>query len=224
VPTSKRRRRWIIGVLVLVVVIVAGLVTAAQLISVKKVEVVGTVNQDPGQVSTASGIEPGDRMAGIDTSSAASMVSQLPWVNSVTVSRSWPSTITISVAEHTPVGLLDDNGTSVVIDAQGQQFLRDAAPDGVVKIRASASDKAAVTAAAHLLNALIPLGSDFRAGLAEVDAPAADRLTLKLNDGREVFWGSDERSEEKAEATKIVLGREGTRWNVSNPAIPAVRN
>jgi len=207
-----------------VVVVVIGLVLVSQLLTVKKVQVDGAVNQDSASVQDASGIDDGDRMAGVDTGSAASAVSTLPWVDTVTVSRSWPSTVKITVTEHTAVGVLDDGGTPVVVDSEGRQFLRDAQPEGATPMRVSSTDQEAVTAAAEVLLALDHMDPGFRAGVTEIDAPASDSVTLKFGDDREVFWGTSDRADEKAEATRIVLTREGARWNVSNPAQPSVRD
>jgi len=207
-----------------VVVVVIGLVLVSQLLTVKKVQVDGAVNQDSASVQDASGIDDGDRMAGVDTGSAASAVSTLPWVDTVTVSRSWPSTVKITVTEHTAVGVLDDGGTPVVVDSEGRQFLRDAQPEGATPMRVSSTDQDAVTAAAEVLLALDHMDPGFRAGVTEIDAPASDSVSLKFGDDREVFWGTSDRADEKAEATRIVLTREGARWNVSNPAQPSVRD
>lgn len=221
--TRTQRPRWLLLTVVAVVVVVVGLVLVSQLLTVKKVQVEGAVNQDPASVQVASGIDDGDRMAGVDTGSAASAVSVLPWVDTVTVSRAWPSTVRITVTEHTAVGVLDDGGTPVVVDAEGRQFLRDARPEGATPMRVAASDEAAVTAAAEILVALDRMEPGFRARVTEIEAPAPDSVTLRFGDDREVFWGTSERADEKAEATRVVLLREGARWNVSNPAQPAVR-
>ncbi len=220
----KPRPRWLLPTVAAVVVVVIGLVLVSQLLTVKKVQVDGAVNQDSASVQDASGIDDGDRMAGVDTGSAASAVSTLPWVDTVTVSRSWPSTVKITVTEHTAVGVLDDGGTPVVVDSEGRQFLRDAQPEGATPMRVSSTDQDAVTAAAEVLLALDHMDPGFRAGVTEIDAPASDSVTLKFGDDREVFWGTSDRADEKAEATRIVLTREGTRWNVSNPAQPSVRD
>ncbi|WP_291473472.1 FtsQ-type POTRA domain-containing protein [Corynebacterium sp.] len=220
----KSRPRWLLPTVAAVVVVVIGLVLVSQLLTVKKVQIDGTVNQDAASVQDASGIDDGDRMAGIDTGSAASAVSSLPWVDTVTVSRSWPSTVKITVTEHTAVGVLDDGGTPVAVDTGGHQFLRDVRPEGATPMRVSSTDQDAVTAAAEVLRALDEMDPEFRAGVTEVDAPASDSVTLKFGDDREIFWGTSDRADEKAEATRIVLTREGARWNVSNPAQPAVRD
>ena len=217
----QRRPRWLVIIVVAVLVLAAGVAAASQFVSVKDVKVNGTVSQDPGAVRDASGIGSGDRMAGVDTGEAAASVSNLPWVDTVTVSKDWPSTVTISVTEYTAVGVIDDGGTPVVVDPAGRQFLRDTEPEGAVKIVAQASDQEAVTAAAESLAAL---PEEIRGRVTEVDAPAADSVTLKIDEDREIFWGTSDRADEKAEATRVVLTREEPRWNVSNPAQPAVRN
>ncbi|AGP30586.1 cell division protein FtsQ/DivIB [Corynebacterium terpenotabidum] len=220
---TRRRPRWLLPVVAVVVVLVLGVVAAAQLLVVKTVDVSGTVNQDPAVVRETSGISDGDRMAGVDTGSAAAAVAVLPWIDTVTVSREWPSTVTVTVTEHTAIGVLDDAGTPVVVDASGEQFLRDATPEGATPMRVAATDQAAVTAAAEVLAALDAMDPTFRAQVTEVEAPAADSVTLKIGEDREVYWGTSDRAAEKAEATRVVLTREGQYWNVSNPAQPAVR-
>lgn len=204
-----------------VVVVVVALVAAQQLLTVKTVEVTGSVNGDAAAVREASGIAEGDRMAGVDTGAAASAVSALPWTDTVTVSRSWPSTVRVSVTEHTPVGVLDDAGTPVVVDTEGVQFLRDVIPEGLTPMRVAASDGAAVTAAAQVLAALPP---ELKGTVQEIRATAADSVTLLFEGDREVFWGTPDRAAEKAEATRVVVTRDGGRWNVSNPAQPSVRD
>ncbi|MCI1256487.1 MAG: FtsQ-type POTRA domain-containing protein [Corynebacterium provencense] len=204
---------------VLLVLVVAG-AAVVQFLTVSSVEVSGTVNQDPGEVRTASGVSEGDRMVTVDTGAAASSVSVLPWVKTVTVSRGWPTTVKITVTEHTPVGVLDDGGTPVVVDTDGVQFLRDVRPDGLTPMKVASSDDAAVTAAASVLAALSP---EVKGQVREISAPAADSVTLRFDGDREVFWGTADRAAEKAEATRVVLTRDGARWNVSNPALPSVR-
>ncbi|WP_297005815.1 cell division protein FtsQ/DivIB [uncultured Corynebacterium sp.] len=217
------RPRWLLPTVAVVIVVAVGLVLASRFLTVREVQVDGIVNQDRTAVQDASGVDEGDRMAGVDTGSAAAAVSVLPWVDTVTVSRSWPSTVKITVTEHTAVGVLDDGGTPVVVDTEGRQFLRDARPPGATPMRVSASDQASVTAAAQVLAALDRMDPAFRSGVTEVDAPAADSVILRFGDDREVFWGTSDRADEKAEATRVVLTREGAHWNVSNPTQPAVR-
>lgn len=230
----QRGPRWLLPMFAVVAVLLVGIFVTGQLLTVKMVEVSGTVNQESAAISEVLGIEPGDRMAGVDTGSTAAAVSQLPWVDTVTVSRRWPSTVKISVTEHVAVGYLKDGGTQILIDAEGRQFLRInaptlnspdavAVPAGVVPFEVSLSDEEAIKAAAAAMDAFNVLSPELRGQLVAVEAPAADSITFSFLDDRTVFWGSSERAAEKAEATRVVLSRDGARWNVSNPALPAVR-
>lgn len=218
------RRRWLIPAVIVVVAVIAALVVyVSPLMQVRSVEVAGTQNLSADQVREASGVSEGENLARLDTGSAASAVSQLPWVDSVTVSRSWPSTVQIDVTEHTAVGVVDDGGTPAAVDASGRVFLRGETPEGVKKITARVDDTGAVTAAASALDAVRQLDKGLYGQLESVEAPGASDVLLKFPEGREVYWGSAERAADKAEATRVVLMREGARWNVSNPALPSVR-
>jgi cell division protein FtsQ len=223
---GKRRisRRWLIPAAVVVVVVVAALVVyVSPLLHVRSVEVEGTQNLTADEVRDASGVQEGQNLARLDTSAAASGVSRLPWTDSVTVSRSWPSTVRIDVTEHEAVGVLDDGGDPAVVDADGRLFLRGVTPDGVKKITARADDQGAVTAAAGALAAVRQLDQGLYDQVESADAPGANDVVLKFPEGREVYWGSADRAADKAEATRVVLTREGARWNVSNPGLPSVR-
>jgi cell division protein FtsQ len=223
--TAGRRRRWLIPAVVVVVVIVAALVVyVSPLFHVRSVEVEGTRNLSADEVQEASGVREGENLVRLDTGAAASRVSGLPWTDSVTVSRSWPSTVHISVTEHEAVGVIDDGGQPAVVDRQGRVFLRGVTPDGVKPVKARVDDSGAVGAAAKALAAVSDLDRGLYDQIASVDAPGGSDVRLLFPEGREVYWGSGDRAPEKAEATRIVLTRDGTTWNVSNPALPSVRD
>jgi cell division protein FtsQ len=223
--TAGRRRRWLIPAVVVVVVIVAALVVyVSPLFHVRSVEVEGTRNLSADEVQEASGVREGESLVRLDTGAAASRVSGLPWTDSVTVSRSWPSTVHISVTEHEAVGVIDDGGQPAVVDRQGRVFLRGVTLDGVKPVKARVDDSGAVGAAAKALAAVSDLDRGLYDQIESVDAPGGSDVRLLFPEGREVYWGSGDRAPEKAEATRIVLTRDGTTWNVSNPALPSVRD
>ncbi|HIW96542.1 MAG TPA: FtsQ-type POTRA domain-containing protein [Candidatus Corynebacterium gallistercoris] len=217
-----KKTSWII----LAVVAIAAVAVAAAyffpILTVKSVEVVGAKHADVAAVEEAAGVDQGENMLRVDTATAAKGVSAVPWVEKVTVSRSWPTTITVDVTEHEPVGFVMDGDTPQVVDAHGRVFLAGVQPEGSVEFdKASADDSAALEAAATAVTALNP---ELRAQVEKVEVPTAESVVLFFPEGRSVTWGSAERAEEKAEATRIVLGREGQQWNVSNPAMPSVKN
>lgn len=222
--TGKGRRRAlysVVGVLAVVIVLVA-VALLTPLLHVRDVEVKGTAQLSADEVVDASGLSEGENLLFTDTDAAASEVSGLPWVESVTVSRSWPSSVVVRVTEYEAVGYIDDDdGEPAVVNDAGKVFLRGSVPEGITEIDAEPDDTEAVSAAGTVLGAL---PDDVRGQVESVDAPSVDDITLRFPEGREVHWGSADRADEKAEATRVVLTREGQRWNVSNPAMPAVRS
>lgn len=218
--TGRRRLAVLVGVPVVLVLLVVGVVFSP-LFTVRDIAVEGTGRLAPEQVIAAASPVDGQNLLFADTDAAARSVSQLPWVEKVTVSREWPSGVRVAVTEYDAVGVVDGDDGPLVINERGRVFLRGESPEGAVPVRASADDAGALESAGKALGAL---PGELRGTVEEVDAPSAEEVTLRFPEGREVYWGSADRAEEKAEATRVVLTREGQRWNVSNPALPSVRD
>lgn len=218
---AKRRLPAIIAGLVVLLAIVGVAAYFFPLLKVGQINVEGTANADPAVVQESSGIRNGDNMLRIDTATAAKNVAGVPWVEKVTVSRDWPTSVTISITEHRGVGTINEGGTLYNVNEHGQIFLQGAEPEGAVEFRhVDPQDSAAVKAAA---DAVVVLSPELVGQLERVEAKTAESVELFFADDRRVFWGSAERASEKAEATRVVLMREGKDWNVSNPAMPALR-
>ena len=214
----KRLQRLIAG-LVALVVLLGVLVYVAPIVKVSQIEVQGTTHADPQAIREASAISAGDNMLRLDMADAAKGVSAVPWVEKVTVKRSWPTTVTVDVKEHQAIGYVMDGDTPHVVDENGQVFLTGVKPEGALEFKKTKRDDArAIDAAAKVLTSL---SDDLRGKLEGIEAESADSIRLFFPN-QAVYWGSSDRAEEKAEATRIVLGREGN-WNVSNPAMPTVK-
>ncbi len=56
---------------------------------------------------------------GINTTALQGELQQLPWVNKVTVQRSWPKALSISLVEHQPIAHWNGNA---LVNSQGQVF------------------------------------------------------------------------------------------------------
>lgn len=206
---------------VAVVLLLAAVLFFIPILGVSTVNVEGAKNADKNAVVEASGVRPGENMFRVDAGAAARAVAQVPWVEKVTVSRKWPTEIAISITEHEPLAFVMDGDNPMLVDAEGKIFLAGVKPEGIVEIaNTEASDTQAVEVAAKAVAALVP---EVRGQLERVEAPSAESVKLFFPEGRTVFWGSKENTPEKAEATRIVLQREGAQWNVSNPSMPTVR-
>ena len=75
-------------------------------------------------------------------------------------------------------------------------------------------------AALEVMTALRP---EVAGQVARVSAPSVAAITLTLVDGREVVWGTTERTEEKAQKLAALLTQPGHTYDVSSPDLPTVK-
>src|SRR6202044_892023 len=78
----------------------------------------------------------------------------------------------------------------------------------------------ATKAALAVLTALRP---EVVAQVSRIAAPSVASITLTLADGRTVIWGTNERTEEKAQKLTALLTRPGRTYDVSSPDLPTVK-
>ncbi|MCX2163161.1 hypothetical protein HMPREF3098_08400 [Corynebacterium sp. HMSC28B08] len=213
-------KKIIAGVIAAIVVVAIALY-AFPVLKVSSIEVEGVQNADAGVVKEAASVGSSANMLRVDTDAVAEKVAQVPWVEQVTVSRAWPSTLKVQVTEHTPVAYFRNGNEVSAVNEAGKVFLKGVAPEGAKEIAGvKPEDSKAITAATTAITALHP---KVREKLERVEAKTAESLVLQFAEGKTVVWGSAERASEKAEATRVVLTQEGKKWNVSNPAMPSGR-
>ena len=118
-----RRRLHRLGVLAVVVAVVAAAVALAlsPVLDVDVVEIAGTREVTVAAVRAASGVEHGDQLVLVDRGEVARRVREIPWVGDVSVERSWPGTIVITVVERTAVaGFVGADGRLTLVDGEGR--------------------------------------------------------------------------------------------------------
>ena len=202
------RRRLVVGLAVLVVALgaVAWVLLASPLLAVRTVQVDGASRLAGADVVAVAGVEVGTPLARVDTDAAAARVGRLPQVASVEVTRGWPGTVVVTVAERVPVAVVRADGARRLVDAGGVVFdtVTNDTPDGVVPLEVSAPgpDDRATRAA---LGAVTALPAQVRAQLTGVAARTPDDVTLTLTGGRTVRWGSAELTDRKAEVLGALL-------------------
>jgi cell division protein FtsQ len=206
-PANPGRRALVaLGAAVLVVGVLAWLVLGSPVFAVRTVQVDGEARLSAEQVVQVAGIAEGTPLARVDTAAAAARVATLPQVASVEVTRGWPRTMVVTLAERVPVAVVTDGGTRRLVDAGGVVFetITGTAPDGVVPLDVPdpGPDDAATTAALGALTALPP---DVRDQVTGVAARSPDAVTLTLTDGRSVLWGSAAQTDRKAEVLGALL-------------------
>lgn len=204
-----------IGSLVVVVAIVSGLVFFAPWFAVKNIDVRGVERASVEEIQQATGVREGEQLATVDSPGAARDVAALPWVKKATVSKKWPSTLSVEVTEQQAVAYVNATDGPTLINAEGKPFVIDQPPLGTVEIAGASVDDPAVFTACLQVVGELPEG--VRKDVARVKAPSQYEITLELLDGRTVYWGSAEQAHNKAIATELVLTRPGEHFDVSNP-------
>ncbi|SDE96687.1 cell division protein FtsQ [Blastococcus fimeti] len=205
--TSTHRRRALqaaAGVLVLGVL--AWALWAGPLLSVRSVQVDGASTLPADLVREAAGVPDGTPLLRVDVDAARDAVAELPQVESVTVSRGWPSRVVITLVERTPLAVVGEPGRRSLLDARGVLFdtVTGEPPAGVVPLAVDdpGPDDPATAAALAAIGALPPA---LREQVTLAAAPDAERITLTLADGTVVQWGGAETSEKKAEVLAALL-------------------
>lgn len=225
-------RRWpLIGSVIALVVVVGGLVAIAYftpLMSVRSVEVTGATAIDAGEVLRTAQVPEGSPLLQVDTAEIANRVSALPEIESVNVSRKYPSTLTIAVTERTPVVTVEQSGRIGVMDRLGMVYLTFGSAKDLPKSLQGlpALQMTDPSAANPTTRAALTVVQDLPDWLASrVVAVAADSpsdITLRLKSGKKAVWGDAGRTADKAEALRSLLIVDGQQYNVSSPEYASV--
>lgn len=220
-----RRRRWLhwlVAALVAAVLAAAGWVVGfSPLLAATTVTVTGADLLTRHDVLAAAAVPIGTPLVRIDTAAVAERVAGLPPVADVTVTRSWPDTIRIAVAERTPRLAIPAGGGYLLADATGVVFeAARSAPSGLVVVDADPADQQVLVDVGTVFSSLSP---QTQALVSRLAAPSTDGIELRLRDGSRVIWGSAEDSALKSEVLDALLPLGGTEFNVSAPAFPTRR-
>jgi len=218
----RRARRTLLAILVaLVAVGLVWLVGFSTVLGVNRVQVTGANLVSADQVTAAAQVASGTPLARVNGKALADRVTAaIPEVASVTVSRHWPSTLVIHVNERAIVYQVQAGGAYQWVDATGKVFHTspDAQPVPVVTV--DATDQQLLDDVATVVTAL---PADLTPLVVSISAATRDSITLSLNDGRQIVWGSADQSSLKAQVIVPLLKISGTVYDVSAPANPAVR-
>ena len=209
-------------VLVLAVLGLGYVVLFTSVVGVRSVEVFGTRDLSHDRVRDAAAIELGTPMVRLDTAEIALRVADLPRVFEVQVSRSWPSTVEISVTERDPVAVRQFRDGLHLIDRTGLDYATvKARPPGlpVLRVDSTSPDDPATRAAVTVLGA-IP--DQLAKKVVEVSARTPGDVQLKLADKRTVNWGDADDNERKAAVLAPLLTRPGKTYDVATPEFPTV--
>jgi cell division protein FtsQ len=209
--------------LVSVIVVGAGLLlyfTPIMSARVTAITGLNTVTQD--EVEQAAAVPPDTPLLQIDTDAVAERVATIRRVASARVQREYPSTLRITIVERVPLVAKDYPDGSHLFDRDGVDFATAPPPPGLPYLDADTpgpSDMPTL-AALQVLTALRP---EVAGQVSRIAAPSVASITLTLVDGRQVIWGTTDRTVEKALKLGALLTQPGTTYDVSSPDLPTVK-
>jgi cell division protein FtsQ len=180
----------------------------------------GSVTQD--EIIAAVGVKQGTPLLQVNTDDVAERVATIRRVATARVQREYPSTLRITVVERVPVVVKDYPDGPHLFDKDGVDFATAPPPPNLAYLDADnpGPRDPATKAALAVMTALPP---DVAGQVARVSAPSVAAITLTLGDGREVVWGTTDRTEEKAQKLAALLTQPGHTYDVSSPDLPTVK-
>jgi cell division protein FtsQ len=184
--------------------------------------ITGLTEVSQQEVEQAAGVVSGTPLLQIDTDAIAERVATIRRVASARVQREYPSTLRITVVERVPVVVKDYPDGPHLFDKDGVDFATAPPPPGLPYLDADnpgPSDDPTKAA----LQVLLALRPEVSGQVGRIAAPSVAAITLTLIDGREVIWGTTDRTEEKALKLGALLTQPGRTYDVSSPDLPTVK-
>jgi cell division protein FtsQ len=219
------RRRWIALLGVLTVIGLGYVFYFTSFLGVNSVDVIGAHSVSADQVRAVAAVPDQEPMLRVSTDAIRARVAMMPGVDTVEVSRSWPSAITITIVERTAIAYFDSGpagGGFHLVDGGGVDYQTvKAKPTGLPQLRlpkVSADDP--VTRAVTAVLGAIPPQLQKQVTYATALTPGG--VEFGLIDGKTVRWGNAEQTDRKAKVLAALLSREGKIYDVSAPELPTV--
>jgi cell division protein FtsQ len=190
--------------------------------SARNIVVTGTGAVTREEVLDAAQVRPGTPLLQINTNQVADRVAAIRRVASARVQRQYPSALRITIVERVPLVVKDFPDGPHLFDRDGVDFATAPPPPGLpyIDVANPGPSDPATKAALQVLTALRP---EVAGQVGKIAAPSVASITLTLNDGRVVIWGTTDRTEEKAEKLAALLTQSGRTYDVSSPDLPTVK-
>jgi cell division protein FtsQ len=177
----------------------------------------------PALIRSAAAVPLGGPLLSVDLGAIGRAVSAVPPVASVIATRDWPHTVRITVTARTPVAVTPSADGPWLVDASGLAYQPAPVPvpalPRLTAARVSPADPATRAGLAVLASLTPPVRQKLRA----VQAPGPNAVTLVLDGGKQVLWGSPDDSVRKAQVLQALLTQRGSYYDVSAPDLPTLR-
>lgn len=192
------------------------------LMSARDIVVVGIGEVTREEVVEVAAVRTGTPLLQINTDSVAERVAAIRRIASARVQREYPSTLRITIVERIPIAVKDFPDGPHLYDRDGVDFATGPAPLTLpyLDVDNPGPSDLPTQAALAVLTALRP---EVAGQVGRVAAPSVASITLTLTDGRVVVWGTEDRTQEKADKLAALLTQPGQTYDVSSPDLPTVK-
>jgi cell division protein FtsQ len=198
------------------------LVFFSSVLAVDSVRVEGSGVLEESEVRRVAAVPLGTPLASVPLDAIAARVEGLAPVASVDVSRSWPDAVRIAVVEREAVAVVERDGVLRGLDEEGVVFRTfPGQPPGLPVVKMSAGTRTeALAEAAAVIDAL---PADLAGRVDHVAVETVDSISLRLRNGRTIFWGSADSSATKAQVLAVLLEQKASVYDVSVPGQPTIK-
>lgn len=216
----RRRAALSIGGCIGIVAVLAAVAPFTPVVPMRGINVHGNHVLTEEYVQQLADIAPDTPMGRVDVRRAAQNIAADPWVETVTVSRDWPSSVDVEVTEHVAVAFIAQDDGTHLIDSNGVDFLvAEPPPQAIELVGAPVEDAEAMAA---VVDIAASISERARNEIAAIDVAPLNHV-LRTNDGRTIVWGASEDNENKSYALEAVLQMEGREFNITNPQLVTSR-
>lgn len=165
----------------------------------------------------------GTPLARLDMAGLTESLGEITTVAGVEVSRSWPQGLVVDVVARVPVATASAEDGLVLLDSEGIVVGSvDEVPEGMPQVTVPVGEDRAGEALTAVLTVLADLPEELRSEVASAGAASPAAISLELDDGAVVQWGSATESALKAAVLDVLREREAGEYDVTVPRSPTI--
>ncbi|MGU3409237.1 FtsQ-type POTRA domain-containing protein [Microbacterium sp. M1A1_1b] len=233
--TRRSRHRRAIGITAASVVLVLGVsilvAVFSPLMALRTIEIKGTSRVDDTQLRQALSGQIGTPLARLDFGAIRRDIAGFPLIESYVTEEEPPHTLVVTVTERTPVVAVKSGDAFQLVDPAGIVVQSSPKQPESMPVADIGRAKLGSSVFRTMTEVVLALPSTVRAQVAGVAASTADDVTLTMQDGSRVVWGSPDDSDAKAALLDALVKDHASRdpgtaveYDVSAPDNGIIRN
>jgi len=203
-------------------------VTNSPVFDLRTLRITGTSHRSTAQLAKEAGLVPSTNVLWMSTSDVEHRLEQDPWIRNARIARSLPGTVTVAVAERTPVAIVQPERWLVASDGTilGRAWKADRYPSFTVEGSMRPGMRLPVATQAFLVARALP--ASLRSEIGRIDGGARDDISMVLRTGTRILMGDTSALKEKVAAMAAVItwatvhGVEARYVDVGVPSAPAL--